>query len=303
MRLVEDLADLQSAPDGRALAVGTFDGVHVGHRRVIGSAVAWGRDRGVPAAVVTFEPHPLQVLRPDDPPRLLTNLPLKADLIAALGVDELVVIPFTEELSRLEPEQFCEEVLEQALAARYVSVGANFRFGHGARGDARLLEARGFETAVVPLVHKGSEPVSSSRIRRLIERGEVAHARELLEAPFQIEGKVVSGSERGRRLGMPTANLQQDEGVIVPGAGVYAGVALDRPAAINVGVRPTFEQGGPSLVEAYLLDFEGDLYGTTLRLAFLERLRDEIRFDSADALVQQMNRDVERVREIFSATE
>jgi riboflavin kinase/FMN adenylyltransferase len=302
MRLVRELADVPPAPDGRSLAIGTFDGVHVGHRRVIGRATDWGNERGTRVAVVTFDPHPLEVLRPEDPPQLLTPLAVKADLVAELGVDELVAIPFAEEFSLLEPERFCEEIVARRLDARHVSVGANFRFGHGARGDAKLLESRAeFATAVVPLVELEGEPVSSSRIRDLLEEGNVERARELLGAPFQLEGEVVAGSERGRELGMPTANLRLPRNLIVPGSGVYAGTALGRPAAINIGVRPTFETAGETLVEAYLLDFDDDLYGSALRLVFLERLRDEVRFESADALIEQMQRDVERVRQIVSA--
>jgi riboflavin kinase/FMN adenylyltransferase len=301
MRVYKALRDVPAAPEGRALAVGTFDGVHLGHRRVIEGAVSWGRDRGIPVAVVTFDPHPLHVLSPKDEPRLLTPTPVKADLIESLGVDELLVIPFTTEFSRLEADRFCGEVLKGMLGARYVSVGANFRFGHEAKGDAALLESRDdFETAVVPLVQKGSDPVSSTRIRSLVEGGDVAAAAQLLAAPFQLDGRVVRGDGRGRSLGMPTANVEPAPDVVVPGIGVYAGSALGHPAAISVGVRPTFEADGRMLIEAYLLDFEGDLYGNTLRLAFAERLRDELRFDSAEDLVQQMRRDVERVREVAS---
>ncbi len=303
MRVSRDTRELTAADNGRAVAVGTFDGVHLGHRRVIESALAWGRERRVPVAVLTFDPHPLQVLRPDDCPRLLTSLPVKADLVEALGVDQLVALPFTRELSQLEPERFRDDVLAGAMRARYVSVGENFRFGRGAGGDSELLRASGdFEAAIVPLVQAGGEPVSSTRIRSLLASGDVVRAAELLGAPFRAEGEVVRGNERGRALGMPTANLSLDEALMVPGAGVYAGTALGRPAAINVGTRPTFEQSGPTLVEVHVLDFEGDLYGTTLRVAFLERLRDELRFDSADALVEQMRLDVERVKRVVAAS-
>jgi riboflavin kinase/FMN adenylyltransferase len=299
MKVVRSLEQVSPAPAGRALAVGTFDGVHLGHRRVIASALEWGLSRDVPVAVVTFDPNPLQVLRPDDPPPVLTPTDVKADLVAELGVDELIAIPFTLEFSRLEPQQFCGDVLAGALAGRHVSVGANFRFGHGASGDIDFLRGRTeFETAVVPLLERKGAPVSATRIREVVEGGEVSLARELLGAPFQLEGTVVEGDARGRSLGMPTANVLPREGVVVPAAGVYAGTALGHPAAISIGVRPTFERHGKLLVEAYLLDFEGDLYDRALRLAFLERIRDEERFESADELVEQMQRDVERVQEI-----
>jgi riboflavin kinase/FMN adenylyltransferase len=299
MRVVRGLDAVPPTPAGRAVAVGTFDGVHLGHRRVIGSAVVAARSRGLPAAVVTFDPHPLEVLRPDDPPKLLTTTSVKIDRVRELGVDEMVVIPFTIEFSRLEPDRFCRDVLAGTLGARFVSVGENFRFGHGASGDPQLLRACGdFETAVVPLLEVGGEPVSSSRIRRLVERGDVAAARELLGAPFELEGTVVEGDARGRELGIPTANVVPEPVALVPASGIYAGAARGHAAAISVGVRPTFEPAGELLVEAYLLDFEGDLYGETLRLTFLERLRDEARFESADELARQMRRDVERVREL-----
>jgi riboflavin kinase / FMN adenylyltransferase len=299
MRVVRDLDRVPPAPSGRALAVGTFDGVHIGHRQVIGGAQRFGREHALPVAVVTFDPHPLQVLRPDDPPRLLTSAPIKEDLIAALGVDELIAIPFTEELSRLEAESFARDVLAGTLAARHVSVGANFHFGHGAAGDPELLKRQPqFETEVVALVEAGGEPISSSRIRALVERGDVAGAAELLAHPYQLEGTVVQGDARGRTLGIPTANVAPSAGVVLPATGVYAGKAAGHAAAINVGVRPQFERDGELLVEAYLLDFDGDLYGDTLRIGFLERLRDEQRFESTEALVEQMERDVERVREL-----
>ncbi len=302
MQIYRSLSEVPPVPSGRALAVGTFDGVHLGHRRVIGSAIERARASGIPAGVVTFEPHPLYVLRPEQPPRLLTPIDVKADLIEDLGVDELIVIPFTEELARLDAHDFCGDVLAGALAARHVSVGQNFRFGYEAAGDAELLRSRPeFDVTVVPLVEAAGGTVSSSRIRELIERGDVAEAARLLGAPFQLEGTVMEGDARGRSLGMPTANLLPEHGVVLPRAGVYAGTALGHPAAINVGVRPTFEEDGKLLIEAYLLDFDGDLYGSRLQLAFLDRIRDEERFESAQELVEQMRRDVERTRQIAEA--
>ena len=299
MRVLRSLDDVPPAPRGRSLAVGTFDGVHLGHRRVIGSAIEHGRSQGLDVAVVTFDPHPLRVLSPEDPPLLLTSTAVKLDLIGGLGVDEVIVIPFTEEFSRLPAERFCTDVLERSLRARHVSVGENFRFGHAAAGDAGLLrDCTEFETEVVPLLEMEGGPVSSSRIRTLIQSGDVAAAGRLLGAPFQLEGVVVGGDARGRELGMPTANVEPEPNVIIPAIGVYAGLARGHPAAINVGVRPTFESDGRILVEAHLLDYEGDLYGEVLRLEFLERLRDEERFDSAEELVGQMRRDVERVRQL-----
>jgi riboflavin kinase/FMN adenylyltransferase len=299
MRVYTTLDEIPPAPAGRSVALGTFDGVHTGHRHVIGAAQEWAAAHRAVAAVATFDPHPLQVLRPEQPPRLLTTTPVKLDLIAGLGVEETIVIPFTEEFSSLSAEQFCSQVLAGRVGARHVSVGANFHFGHRAGGDAAMLcEREEFDADVVPLVEAGGEPVSSSRIRALIAAGDVAQAARLLEAPFQIEGVVVAGDARGRDLGMPTANLEPPEQVMLPAPGVYAGTALGHPAAISIGVRPTFEQEGHLLIEAHLLDFEGDLYGEPLRIAFLDRLRDELRFDSVDELVDQMQKDVEETRRL-----
>src|SRR4051812_37287154 len=277
----------------RRVAIGTFDGVHLGHRAVIAGA----------DTVLTFDPHPLSVIRPDALPKLLNSHPVKRDLIAGLGVDELVVIPFDAEFQSKSAEQFVEEVLVGRLNAEHVSVGENFRFGKGAKGDADFLRSRPeFETRVVPLVEVDGETVSSSQIRALVAAGEVDKATRFLGGPFLYEGEVVEGDRRGRELGMPTANIVPDDRLAVPGHGVYAAWAHGHPAAVNVGVRPTFETGRGLLVEAYLLDFDGDLYGETLRIAFAERLRGEKRFESVDELVAQMQRDVERAREIASAT-
>jgi riboflavin kinase/FMN adenylyltransferase len=273
----------------RRVAIGTFDGVHLGHREVI---------RGMDT-VLTFDPHPLAVIAPHALPKLLQTFPLKRDLIAGLGVDELVVIPFDRSFAEHSAEEFVEEVLVKRLDASHVSVGENFRFGKGAKGDAAFLSSRPeFETRVVPLVEVAGETVSSSHIRGLVAAGDVRSAREFLGAPFMFEGEVVHGDKRGRTLGMPTANLVPDDRLAVPGHGVYAGWAQGHPAAINVGVRPTFQTGRGLLIEAYLLDFDGDLYGHTLRIAFLERLRGEKRFESVDELVAQMKLDVEQARAI-----
>jgi riboflavin kinase/FMN adenylyltransferase len=277
---------------GRRVAIGTFDGVHLGHREVI---------RGCDT-VLTFDPHPLAVLNPEALPKLLQSFPLKRDLIAGLGVEELVVIPFDREFANRTAEDFVEQVLVERLGATHVAVGDNFRFGKRAQGDAALLRSRGeFETRVVPLVEVAGEAVSSSHIRGLIAAGDVARAAEFLGGPFLLEGEVVEGDRRGRALGVPTANIVPDDRLACPGHGVYAAWVHGHPAAVSVGVRPTFETGRGLLVEAYLLDFEGDLYGETLRVAFVERLRGERRFESPEDLVEQMRRDVEEVRRICAA--
>jgi riboflavin kinase/FMN adenylyltransferase len=289
------LPDAERRP--RKIAVGEFDGVHLGHREVIAGA----------DTVLTFEPHPRAVVAPDAAPKLLTSLAVKADLIAGLGVRELVVIPFDRSFAAQGPQEFIDSVLVERLGAVQVSVGENFRFGHKATGDADLLRRQhAFEARVVPLVEVDGEIVSSTHVRGLVVAGDLELANRFLGSPFQLRGPVVAGDRRGRELGYPTANLVPDNALVYPGNGVYACRAAFEedgewrwwPAATNVGVRPTFVTGRGVLVEAYLLDFDGDLYGRELRIAFLARLRGERRFDTVEGLVEQMHRDVEDARAI-----
>lgn len=273
----------------RHVAIGTFDGVHVGHRQVIEGA----------DTVLTFEPHPLSVLHPEAAPKLIMPFAIKRDVIEGLGAEELVIIPFDDAFSTIAPEDFCSRILVEALGAERVSVGENFRFGARARGDPEMLATREeFETRVVPLVEVDGEIVSSTRIRSLVAAGEVEAAARCLGAPFLFEETVVEGDGRGRDLGFPTANIVPPDDLVCPGHGVYAAFANGRPAAVNVGIRPTFETGRGLLVEAYLLDFDGDLYGQTLRIAFISRLRGERRFPGVEDLIAQMHRDVEAAREL-----
>jgi riboflavin kinase / FMN adenylyltransferase len=275
----------------RRVAVGEFDGVHLGHREVIR-----GSD-----TVLTFEPHPLRVVRPEAAPKLLTSLEAKAELIGELGVDEVVVIPFDQGFAHQSPQEFIDHILVERLQATHVSVGENFRFGHRAAGDPPGLAADGrFETRVVPLVEVEGEIVSSSHIRGLVLAGEVETAARFLGAPFQLRGEVVKGDQRGRTLGFPTANLIPDEALVCPGHGIYAARTPEACAAVSIGVRPTFGTGRALLVEAYLLDWDKDLYGSELRIDFLARLRGERRFDSPEALIEQMRIDVARTRELCS---
>ena len=281
-------------PRPRRVAIGTFDGVHVGHRKVIAAA----------DTVVTFDPHPTAVVRPGAAPRLLTSPDRKTQLIASLGVQELVVIPFDVEFAGLSAHEFVDEVLVDPLNATHVSVGENFRFGHKAQGDTDLLLADDrFETRVVELCEIDGEIVSSSHIRGLVLGGAVEYAGKLLGDPFTLAAAVAHGDERGRELGYPTANLVPDAAFVTPGHGVYAALATtadgaEFAAAVNVGVRPTFQTGRGELIEAYLIDFDGDLYDTRLELAFLKRLRGEKRFDSIRALIDQMALDVQDARGI-----
>jgi riboflavin kinase / FMN adenylyltransferase len=277
---------------GRTVAVGTFDGVHLGHRAVIAGA----------ESVLTFEPHPASVITPQHTPKLLTTLERKAELIASLGVQELIVIPFDAEFAARSAAEFIDDVLVGALGAAQVAVGENFRFGHRAQGDPQLLQAdERFATVVHPLLEIDGEVVSSSHIRGLLTAGHVGEANRLLGSPFQITGEVVHGDARGRELGFPTANLVPDDALVCPGHGVYACMAGGYAAAVNIGVRPTFQTGRGELIEAYLLDFAEDIYGSQLSLSFLARLRGERRFADAETLIEQMHRDVERTREIAAA--
>ncbi|HEY6693887.1 MAG TPA: bifunctional riboflavin kinase/FAD synthetase [Solirubrobacteraceae bacterium] len=285
------LPDVRHRP--RNLAVGEFDGVHRGHREVIRGA----------DTVLTFEPHPRTVVAPDSAPKLLTSLAIKADLVASLGVHELVVIPFDGTFAAQTAQEFIDHVLVDTLGAEHVSVGENFRFGNRARGDAELLRSQdAFETSVVRMVELDGEIISSTHIRGLVAVGDVAAARRFLGSPFHMRGTVAHGDKRGRTLGFPTANLVPDPRLVVPDHGIYACRAqvdgAEHIAAVNVGVRPTFKTGRGLLVEAYLLDFDDDIYDHELRLDFLERLRGERRFDSIEGLVEQMGRDVSETRRI-----
>src|SRR3954449_7383044 len=263
-------------PRPRDVAIGTFDGVHLGHQAVIEGA----------DTVLTFDPHPLEVLHPAATPKLIMPFGVKRDVIEGLGVEELVVVPFDVGFARRSAEDFVEHVLLEKLDARQVSVGENFRFGAKAKGDPAMLKARPqFETRVVPLVEVDGETVSSTRIRALVAAGEMEGARHCLGAPFMVEGEVVSGDQRGRELGFPTANLVPDDSLAIPGHGVYAAFANGLPAAVNVGVRPTFESGRGVLIETYIIDHDEDLYGKNLRVAFVQRLRGDRRFASVEELV------------------
>jgi riboflavin kinase / FMN adenylyltransferase len=287
---VTSLPDAEHRP--RHVAIGTFDGVHVGHRQVIDRA----------DTVLTFEPHPLSVIHPDATPKLIMPFDVKRDVIERLRVEELVVIPFDRDFSTIPPEEFCSRILVETLGAEKVSVGENFRFGAKAKGDPELLAARPeFSERVVPLVELEGEIVSSSRIRSLIAAGEIDLANQCLGAPFLLEGPVVKGDGRGRTLGFPTANIVPQDGFVIPGHGVYAAFANGQPAAVNVGIRPTFESGRGLLVEAFLIDFDGDLYGKTLRIAFIARLRGERRFPGVDELIAQMHLDTDEARELCAS--
>lgn len=271
-------------PADRAVAIGTFDGVHRGHRAVIEAA----RASGLRSTVVTFHPHPREVLGYEV--SLLSTFERRLELIEALGPDDVLVVEFTLELSRLAPEEFVQEVLAP-IGTRILLAGEDFRFGRGRTGDVALLRALGFDVRPVPLV----EGVSSSRIREALRDGDVVSAARMLGRPPELEGRVVAGDQRGGTLGFPTANLSVQPHLLVPAYGIYAGSALGHRAAVSIGVNPHYG-GRERRIEAFLLGFEGDLYGRHLRLELWERLRDERGFETEGELVDQIALDVERAR-------
>ena len=304
---------LDSLPrgDGSTVAtVGFFDGVHLGHRAVFERVVEVARDRGLVSAVVTFDRHPREVLTPGQEPRLLTTLERKATLIDATGVDAMVVLEFTEEFSRWPAEEFVRCVLADGLRAGHVVVGANFTFGHKAMGTVDMLRElgpkHGFTAEEVPILELDGRPTSSSSIREALSRGDLSWPARALGRRYAVEGTVVAGAGRGAGLGFPTANLETWPRLLLPGAGIYAGRAgIGHPehvAAISVGTNPTFGHE-PLHVEAYLLDFHGELQGDELTVEFWARLRDEQRFDSPRALAEAMAEDVRRTRELVPSPE
>jgi riboflavin kinase/FMN adenylyltransferase len=295
---------------GVVVALGNFDGAHVGHQAVLRRAVEEGRRRGVKVVAATFDPHPRAVLAPGSQPKLLTTLELRREVLLRYGADEVWEIRFDEELSKKGPEEFVKDVLVGEIGAEVVVVGENFRFGHKAAGDAgdleRLMRRLGGEAYAVPVRSEdGKSGISSTRIRALIARGEVEEAAKLLGRPYVLRGEVVVGDRRGRSIGFPTANVLPDPDMVVPCRGVYAGfvrVGKDIYAACtNVGVAPTFERR-EDRVEAYLLDFEGDLYGRVVDVSFVRRIRPERRFSGVDELKEQIARDVEEARRITNDT-
>jgi riboflavin kinase / FMN adenylyltransferase len=284
------------------VALGNFDGVHLGHQEVLRRAVEEGRRRGMRVVAATFHPHPRTVLGSGDPPKLLTPVEMRCEMLLSYGADEVWVVPFDAALSRKTPEQFVRDVLIGEGGAGVVVVGENFRFGHRAAGhfsDLRRLMRKAGGTAVGVPVRGGEGGISSTRIRALISKGRVTEAAGLLGRPYVLRGEVVVGDRRGRSIGFPTANVLPDTEAVIPARGVYAGFVRfgekDHAACTNVGVAPTFGRT-ESRVEAHLLDFEGDLYGRVVDVGFVARIREERRFSGVDELVGQIRRDVEEAR-------
>jgi riboflavin kinase / FMN adenylyltransferase len=289
-----------------AVTIGVFDGVHIGHRRVISDLIELAASSGSRAGVITFDPHPLAILAPDRAPLMLTSVEQRIEQFREIGVDIAGVLNFPD-IRHMTADEFCESVIHRALRARHVVVGEDFRFGRDRGGDVTLLaregERLGFQVVVVDMFGDLDGVVSSTRIRQLLGEGLVEEAAALLGRPYELAGMVVEGDKRGRTIGFPTANIAVTPDRQLPGRGVYAGYATvgddEFLAAINVGTRPTFDGQGTT-IEAFLLDYTGDLYGRFLALSFKVRLREEIRFDGVEALTRQIGEDVERVREVLN---
>lgn len=304
---------LDAVPTGwgrSVVTVGVFDGVHRGHQQLISQAVARGRERALPTVLVTFDPHPAELVRPGSHPARLTSLRRRADLVAELGVDAFCVLPFTPELSRMPPAEFVHEVLVDRLHAADVMVGDNFRFGHKAAGDVaqltRLGQRFGFGVHGVELIRDDGITFSSTYIRACIDAGDVAAAAAALGRPHRVDGVVVHGDQRGRGLGFPTANVAPPPHTALPADGVYAGrfvigepTPRRLPAAISVGTNPTFS-GRQRTVEAYVLDVDEDFYGHEVGVEFVARVRGMERFTRVEDLVERMRGDVEQVRELLA---
>jgi riboflavin kinase / FMN adenylyltransferase len=309
---------LESIPTGWGhcvVTIGVFDGIHRGHQSIIAEAVKMAAERGVPSVLITFVPHPSEVVRPGSHPPVLTSIVRRAELVEQLGMDVFCALPFTLEFSKMAPDEFAHHALVDRLHASAVVVGENFRFGHKAAGDVTLLERLGhrfgFTAHGIPLLTDGETVLSATYVRSCVTAGDMTTAAHVLGRPHRVDGVVERGDQRGRGLGFPTANLRTDEWTAVPADGVYAGrvVRLDEwgrtvvggdlgPAAISIGTNPTFEVR-QRRVEAYVLDFDGDLYGAVLGIEFVERLRGMEKFDGVDALVTQMHADVAKTRAVL----
>ncbi len=298
------------------VTIGVYDGVHRGHAEIIRSAVEKAHQLDIPSVLLTFVPHPSEVVRPGSHPPVLTTIVRRAELVERLGIDVFCALPFTLEFSRLPPDEFAHQVLVERLHASAVVVGENFRFGHRAAGDvqslARLGETFGFNASGTTLLREGETPLSATYVRSCVQAGDMARAAEALGRAHRVDGVVERGDQRGRELGFPTANLRTEAWTAIPADGVYAGRVwrLDEwgrtmpgeplgAAAISVGTNPTFEVR-QRRVEAYILDFDGDLYGDALGVEFLQRLRGMEKFDSVPALVAQMHQDVSQTEQFLA---
>ncbi|RIK08864.1 MAG: bifunctional riboflavin kinase/FAD synthetase [Acidobacteria bacterium] len=307
MEVIRDLDACPAPGVGSVVAIGNFDGFHLGHRAVAASVIERAGALGAKSAIVTFDRHPMEWLKPEEAPCRLTTLDKKLALMAEAGIDYACVLTFDEQLSGQEPERFVEDVISKCLRAKAVVVGENFRFGHNRRGDLAMLgaigEELGFEADSLDLIKAGSVAISSTRIRHAIREGEIAWGSMALGRDHSIQGVVQAGDRRGRDLGFPTANLMPDPRICIPADGVYAGwVRIDDVsygAAINVGKRPTFGKDLQMLIEAHILDFEGDIYGQEIEVGFHAHVRGEYRFSGPEELAEQIKQDVLEARRLM----
>lgn len=310
MEILRDPLGNDDPPRGSVLSIGNFDGIHLGHQAVLKHVVERARTLAAPALAMTFDPHPIKLLRPADAPRLLTTLEQRLDLIARTGIETCLLVPFTHRVARMTAESFVRNVLVEQLAIREVYIGKNFRFGADRGGDVELLtklgEELGFEAASSPIVEHAGGVVSSTRVRQTVSEGRVDEAAELLDRTVFIDGRVLEGKRLGRTLGFPTLNVEV-ENELFPDRGVFVtavhipSFSRTFPAVTNIGVRPTIYQNSLTTVESHLLDFTADVYREQVRLFFLERLRDERTFDTTTQLMAQIRLDVDTARGFFQA--
>ena len=314
MQVITDLSVAPFPSERTVLTIGVYDGVHVGHRTVISQVRERAAREGAKSVVVTFDRHPLSIVRPEAAPRLLANLDQKLELLESTGVDAVVIVPFNDVQANETPVEFVERVLVNSLAAKVVIVGSDFHFGHMRQGNVTLLKEMGERhdfvcdpVVLVPRADGIDEPVSSTAIRRALAGGEIDTASRMLGRPYEVRGTVVTGDQRGRTIGFPTANVQIPNGMCMPSDGVYAGLytrpdGTEYATAINLGRRPTFYANQEaSLLEAYLMDFSGDLYGEDASVKFLAFLRSEKQFSGIDELKQQLQHDIEHARQAVRA--
>ena len=314
MQVITDLSVAPFPGERTVLTIGVYDGVHVGHRTVISQVRERAAREGAKSVVVTFDRHPLSIVRPEAAPRLLANLDQKIELLESTGVDAVVIVPFNDVQASETPVEFVERVLVNTLAAKVVIVGSDFHFGHMRQGNVTLLKEMGVRhdfvcdpVVLVPRADGIDEPVSSTAIRRALAGGEIDTASRMLGRPYEVRGEVGSGDQRGRTIGFPTANVQIPNGMCMPSDGVYAGLytrpdGTEYATAINLGRRPTFYANQESsLLEAYLMDFSGDLYGEAASVKFLAFLRSEKQFSGIDELKQQLQLDIEHARQAVRA--
>jgi riboflavin kinase/FMN adenylyltransferase len=311
MQVFRDPLASSDLPTGAVATIGNFDGVHLGHRKILAAVVEAARSEGRPAVAITFEPHPLKVLHPELAPKMIQTLPQKEEAIEGLGIDALLVVPFTRDFSLTEPEDFVRDFLRRRLAVAEIRLGSHFAFGRGKRGDLALLRAmgpgNGFTAEGVDEVAYEGAPISSTRIRQAIAAGDIRSANAMLGRPHAMDGVIARGDRMGRKIGYPTINLRP-ENELSPGDGVYfsrvyfKSFGREFDCVTNIGRRPTVYENYETTIESFVLDFSSDVYGEKIRLFFHDRVRDEMTFPSMMALTEQIGRDIEATRRYFSGS-